>query len=139
VLVAAGLTASALGAVRKDETYKLSAKPTAGREVPAPKGVPAAVKGAFTGTLKGDKVTFKLTFSGPSGKAVAAHIHLGKPGKAGAVIVPLRGPCRSGVSKTMTVSNKAHDAIERNGTHVNVHTTKNAGGEIRGQVKSRED
>jgi CHRD domain len=138
-LVAAGLTATALGAVRKDETYKLSAKLTAGQEVPAPKGVPAAAKGTFTGTLKGNKLTFKLAFSGLSGKAFAAHIHLGKPGKAGAVLVPLCGPCRSGVSNTMTVSNKAHDAIERNGTYVNVHTAKNAGGEIRGQVKSRED
>jgi hypothetical protein len=138
-LVAASVTATAFAAVQKDETYKLSGRLSARQEVPAPKGVPAAAKGTFTGTLKGNKLTFKLTFSGLSGPASAAHIHLGKPGKPGAVLVPLCGPCRSGVSKTMTVSKKAHDAIERNGTYVNVHTAKNAAGEIRGQVKSRED
>jgi hypothetical protein len=139
VLVAAGATATAFAAVRKDETYKLSARLTAAQEVPAPTGVPAVARGTFTGTLKGTRLTFKLTFRGLSGKAAAAHIHLGKPGKAGAVLVPLCGPCTSGVSKTMTVSKKAHDAIERNLTYVNVHTAKNTAGEIRGQVKSRED
>jgi len=59
-------------------------------------------------------------------------------GKAGAVIVPLCGPCKSGVTKTVTVSSAVRDAIERNGTYVNVHTAKNLAGEIRGQVKSTE-
>jgi hypothetical protein len=137
-VVAAALTTTALAAVRKDETYKLSAALNGRQEVPKPKGVPAAAKGTFTGTLKGNTLTFKLTFRGLSGQAVAAHIHLGPKGKAGAVLVPLCGPCKSPMSGTMKVSDKAHDAIERNRTYVNVHTPKNAAGEIRGQVKSTE-
>src|SRR6184192_3261093 len=82
-------------------TRKGSAKLTAAREVPKPKGVPAAAKGTFTGTLKGKKLTFKLTFAHLSGKALAAHIHKGKAGTAGPVIVPLCGPCKSPVSKTV--------------------------------------
>jgi hypothetical protein len=139
VAVTAALAAGiGLAAVSKNGTYKLSAKLSAGREVPKPKGVPAGATGTFTGTLVGKKVKFKLTFAKLSGKAMAAHIHKGKAGKAGAVLVALCGPCKSGVTKTVAVSSAARDAIQRNGTYVNVHTAKNANGEIRGQVKATE-
>ena len=131
--LAAGIGVAGVG---KQRTHKLSAKLSAAREVPKPKGVPAGATGTFTGTLKGKTLKFKLTFSGLSGKAFAAHIHKGKAGTAGAVIVPLCGPCKSPVVKTVTVTSAARDTIERNGAYVNVHTPKNLGGEIRGQVKS---
>ena len=131
--LAAGIGVAGVG---KQGTHKLSAKLSAAREVPKPKGVPAGATGTFTGTLKGKTLKFKLTFSGLSGKAFAAHIHKGKAGTAGAVIVPLCGPCKSPVVKTVTVTSAARDTIERNGAYVNVHTPKNLGGEIRGQVKS---
>ena len=128
-----------LGAVSKNGTYALSAKLSAKQEVPAPKGVPAAATGTFTGKLVGTKLTWKLTFSGLSGPALAAHIHMGKAGKAGNVIVPLCPPgCKSGKSGTTTVKKDVRDAIEHGLTYVNVHTAKNPGGEIRGQVKSTE-
>ena len=136
--LAAALAAGGLAAVQKVGTFKLSAKLTAAREVPKPKGVPAAATGTFTGTLKGKKLTFKLTFSHLSGKAFAAHIHKGKAGTAGPVIVPLCGPCKSPVSKTVTVTSQARSAIEHSATYVNVHTPKNQGGEIRGQIKATE-
>src|SRR5205809_624042 len=92
-----------LGATRS-ETHKLKAKLTAGQEVPKPTGVPAGATGTFTGTLVGNKLKWKLTFKGLSGKAMAAHIHLGKPGKMGNVIVPLCPPrCVSGKSGTTIV------------------------------------
>ena len=137
-LTAALAAGIGLAAVQSGGTKKLSAKLTAAREVPKPKGVPAGATGKFTGTLKGRKLTFKLTFAKLSGKALSAHIHKGKVGKAGAVIVPLCGPCKSGVAKTVTVSSDVRDLIERNRTYVNVHTAKNQAGEIRGQVKSTE-
>ena len=134
--LAAALAAGGLAAVQKGGVIKLSAKLTAGREVPKPKGVPAAATGTFTGTLKGKKLTFRLTFSHLSGKAFAAHIHKGKAGTSGAVLVPLCGPCKSPVSKTVTVTSQARNAIEHAATYVNVHTPKNKGGEIRGQIKA---
>jgi hypothetical protein len=136
--LAALLAVGAGVAATRSETYKLSAKLTARQEVPKPVGAVAAAGGTFTGTLAGRKLTWKLTFKGLTGKAVAAHIHLGKPGKAGAVLVPLCGPCRSGMARSVRVSARAHDALERGNAYVNVHTAKNAGGEIRGQVKSTE-
>jgi CHRD domain len=134
----AALAAGGLAAVQKEGVKKLSAKLTAAREVPKPKGVPAAATGTFTGTLKGKKLTFRLTFSHLSGKAFAAHIHKGKAGTAGPVIVPLCGPCKSPISKTVTVTSQARNAIEHAATYVNVHTPKNKGGEIRGQIKVTE-
>lgn len=136
--LAAALAAGGLAAVRKEGTYKLSAKLTAAREVPKPKGVPAAAKGTFTGTLKGKKLTFKLTFAHLSGKALAAHIHKGKAGVSGPVLVTLCGPCKSPVTKTVTVTSAQRDVIEHKATYVNVHTPKNGGGEIRGQIKATE-
>jgi hypothetical protein len=78
---------------------------------------------------------WKLTFSKLSGAATAAHIHKGKAGVAGPVVVPLCGPCRSGQTGKATISKSVVSALEAGNAYVNVHTTKNANGEIRGQVK----
>ena len=136
--LAAALAAGGLAAVQKGGVKKLSAKLTAGREVPKPKGVPAAATGTFTGTLRGKRLTFRLTFAHLTGKAMAAHIHKGRAGKAGPVLVALCGPCKSPVVKTVTVTSDQRDAIEHSATYVNVHTKKNAAGEIRGQIKVTE-
>jgi len=82
-------------------SYKVSATLASKGEVPAPKA-PATAKGAFSGTYKenatGAVLSWKLSFSGLSGRALAAHIHKGKPGRAGPVIVPLCGPCKAGMT-----------------------------------------
>ena len=115
------------------EIKKVSAKMTRGAEVPRPKGALLAT-GTFTGSISGSMLTWKLTYSRLTGKALAAHIHLGKPGVAGPVVVPLCGPCVSGVHKTSKLSSKVKAALLSGGAYVNVHTAKNAAGEIRGQV-----
>jgi hypothetical protein len=111
---------------------------SASSETPAPKGA-AGASGAFAMWLehKGSKYTalWKLTFSGLTGSATAAHIHMGKPGQAGPVIVPLCGPCKAGQSGTATVSAAAVAAIKKGQAYANVHTAKNPGGEIRGQIR----
>jgi CHRD domain-containing protein len=137
VAITAALAAG-IGLAAATKSQQLSAKLTAAREVPKPTGVPAGATGTFTGTLTGKKLKFKLTFSHLSGKGLAAHIHKGKAGVAGPVLVPLCGPCKSGVTKTITVSSAARNAIEAKRAYVNVHTAKNANGEIRGQVKATE-
>ena len=136
VVLSAGLLATGLAAASSRETFKLSAHLNAQQEVPKPVGVPAGAKGSFTGRLVGRKLTWKLTFSGLSGPAGAAHVHLGKKGVAGNVIVPLCAPCKSGVHGHATVSEAAAKAIRAGKTYVHVHTAKNANGEIRGQLKA---
>jgi CHRD domain len=113
---------------------KVSAKLTAKAEVPAPKGAKGG--GSFTGTLTGSKLVWKLTWGTLSGPANAAHIHLGKVGKPGNVVVPLcaGATCKSGVHGTVTLKAAVLKALKAGGTYVNVHTAKNPAGEIRGQI-----
>ena len=103
-------------------------------------GVPAGATGRFivttvepkTGKVK---LTWKLTFSHLSGKAMQAHIHLGKPGKAGNVLVALCAPCKNGQTGKTTIARSIENDLEAGKTYVNVHTQKNPAGEIRGQIK----
>ena len=118
--------------------YTYKATMSVGAERPKP-SAPAAAKGVFTATVTESGSTrllkWKLTYSGLSGNAVAAHVHKGKAGVAGAVLVPLCGPCKSGQTGQVKIKKDIGDAMERGLTYVNVHTAKNAAGEIRGQVK----
>jgi CHRD domain len=75
-----------------------------------------------------------LTFSGLTGPASAAHIHVGVRGKAGKVLVGLCGACRSGQKETAKVSAMMVREITKGLTYANVHTAKNPKGEIRGQL-----
>jgi CHRD domain-containing protein len=111
-----------------------SAKLTAKQEVPKQAVKAPAAHGAFTATLKGTKLTWKLTFAKLSGPATAAHIHMGAMGVAGGVKVALCGPCKSGQKGTATVPASVIKAFGKHLLYVNVHTAKNPAGEIRGQL-----
>ena len=54
------------------------------------------------------------------------------------MIVPLCGPCHSRQVGTAKISKAVVAALEGNRAYVNVHTKKNAPGEIRGEVKVAE-
>lgn len=106
----------------------------------------------------GTSLAFTLTYSGLTGDATAAHIHLGKPAIAGGVIAALCGgvgqsDCPVGTSATIsgtidasTVVGPAAQgiepgefaellgAIQAGATYVNVHTVAFPPGEIRGQI-----
>jgi predicted lipoprotein with Yx(FWY)xxD motif len=119
-------------------SHALAAGLVAAGETPAPQNVPAAAKGSFTAlvidTSPRPILTWSLEFDGLSGPASAAHIHLGKPGAAGAVVLPLCGPCATAVQGRKEIQPTLAEAIEAGNTYVNVHTQANAAGEIRGQV-----
>jgi hypothetical protein len=132
LVVVASLAAAAL-ALAAARTTEVHATLTA--KADHAKGAPHA-KGSFTGTLKGNKLTWKLTFSGLSGPATAAHIHKGKPGVAGPVVVPLCGPCKSGQHGTAKLAASVAKSLTAGDFYVNVHTAKNANGEIRGQLSA---
>ncbi len=118
--------------------YTVNATLKAQTEVPAARA-PAGAKGAFSGSYKenarGALLKWKLSFSGLSGAASAAHIHKGKPGASGPVLVPLCGPCKSGASGSVQISKAVVNALESGRAYVNVHTRKNPCGEVRGQIK----
>jgi cytochrome c551/c552 len=147
--VGAGLATAGQSGVRQSEgtaaltpgAYPIKTTLNTKLEVPRPKGTTTAT-GTFSGTLKVASKTkatlaWKLSFAHLTGSALAAHVHLGAPGKAGKVVVPLCGPCRSGSGGRKAVSAVAAAAMIAGKAYVNVHTKANPGGEIRGTVKAK--
>lgn len=111
------------------------------QEVPRPKGNANRARGTFTATVTKASATtgsiaWRLTFSRLTGRAVAAHIHIGASRRAGPVAVPLCGPCRSGVRRTATLQSSVLAALEAGRAYVNIHTPRNPAGEIRGQIRA---
>jgi hypothetical protein len=135
VAVLGAVSGAAAVAVGVGGTTAVTATLTAKKEVPTPAGSPKGT-GTFTGTVGAKRVlTWKLTFRGLTGPAAGAHIHLGRPGKAGPVAIVLCGTvCRSPMTGRATLTAVQLRTIRSGGAYVNVHTRKNPGGEIRGQV-----
>jgi CHRD domain-containing protein len=133
----AGIGSARLGG--DDAAIAVKATLAARNEVPAPTGAKAGAGGSFaaglTRTSSGGKLAWRLTFHGLTGAAIAAHVHMGKPGKAGPIAVALCGPCRSGQRGSAKLKSRTVTALLTGAAYVNVHTTKNPGGEIRGQVR----
>src|SRR5438876_7902733 len=130
VVISAALFATGLGLGASGGTsVRLTAKLAARHETPAAKAA-ARAYGLFTATLSGRSLTWRLTFSRLTGKALAAHIHLGRVGVAGPVVVPLCGPCISGAHRTVTLTAKVRAALLAGTAYVNVHTVRNMAGEI---------
>jgi hypothetical protein len=140
-LLAAGLWAgiAAAGWGADAQALGLTASLGTAKEVPKPKGVGGNARGTFSAGLArkgtGGTLSWRLTFSGLTGPAGAAHIHLARPGVAGPVAVALCGPCRSGVRGTAKLKARTMTALLAGGAYVNVHTDKNPAGEIRGQIR----
>lgn len=130
-------------AAQQKEVYKLTSTLKAGAEVPKPAGVRVGAAGTFTGwatSIPGNarvRLTWRLTFANLTGAAAAAHIHIGKRGKAGNVMVALCGPCRNGQKGSATVTKAQLATIRAGTTYVNVHTARNAAGEVRGQIVAK--
>jgi hypothetical protein len=81
------------------------------------------------------KLTWKLTYSGLSGPATAAHFH--GPAAAGAnagVAVAIPSATSSPVEGSATLTDAQAADLMAGKYYVNVHTAANPGGEIRGQV-----
>lgn len=113
---------------------------SASQERPRPRGKVRRARGTFTATVTksgtSGVVTWRLTFSRLTGRAVAAHIHIGRRGTPGPVAVALCAPCRSGARGRATVDASVLSALEAGRAYVNVHTRRNPQGEIRGQIRA---
>lgn len=133
VLACAG--ALALAAPAMAEMMKMKAELKGSNEVP-----PAQSSGTGSVDVTYDTaskmLSWKGTYSGLSGPAMAAHFHAGEAGKNGGVVVPIfAGPTAKSPfegSKQLTDAQAAQ--LMAGGWYVNIHTAANKAGEIRGQV-----
>ena len=114
--------------------------------------VPAkAVQGTGSATIvkNGSTYTYTINFSGMTGPLIGAHIHgPATPTTNASVLVPFATTGATGTSGTLTgtftstnnaaVSTDSLDVLMRTGAaYVNLHTSANTGGEIRGQLSQQ--
>ena len=104
-----------------------------GTEQVPPLNVPGSGSGAFRvaedGTISGSVTTKDV-------QGTMAHIHRGAKGANGPVIVPLD---KNGDTYTVPAGRKLTQAqiddLKKGNLYVNVHTNRNKGGEVRGQLQ----
>jgi hypothetical protein len=81
------------------------------------------------------KLSWKLTYSGLSGAATAAHFHgPAEAGKNAGVAVAIPNATSSPAEGSATLTDAQAADLMAGKYYVNVHTAANPGGEIRGQV-----
>src|SRR3954464_9522457 len=127
----------ALGAIAftgSASAEKLKATLDAKSEVPA-----TTSSGTGTADLDYDaaskKLSWKLSYSGLSGPATAAHFHgPAETGKNAGVAVPIPNATSSPVEGSATLTEAQAADLAAGRYYINIHTAANPGGEIRGQV-----
>lgn len=120
------------------QVFQITVPMSGAEEVP-----PVATAGTGLGTLTVNTATGSISgtvgFSGLTTPTTAGHIHIGAAGINGPVIVPMIGGL--GVTAgTMLIPGAVLlpdqlAALTADGLYVNIHTTANLGGEIRGQIR----
>jgi hypothetical protein len=81
------------------------------------------------------KLSWKVTYSGLTGPATAAHFHgPAEVGKNAGVVVPIPNIASSPAEGSATLTDAQAADLLAGKYYVNVHTAANPGGEIRGQV-----
>jgi hypothetical protein len=134
-----GLVAATVAVAAPGLPLKATATPA---QVVTPQGkkwtVPAGVKNAratLTARLgtDGRTLTWKLTYSKVPG-SVIADVHIGKPGKFGAVLGRLCTSCKSGKSGKTKLKRNYSSQFRVNNTWVTLITPRYPNGVVRGQI-----
>ena len=93
--------------------------------------------GQVTATLNSatKAFTYKVTYSGLTGPAVAAHFHQGAAGASGPPVVPVpKENLANPIKGKATLTDDQVKALEAGQLYFNIHTAANPGGEVRGQL-----
>jgi CHRD domain len=82
------------------------------------------------------KLSWKVTYSGLTGPATAAHFHgPAEPGKNAGVAIPIPNIGTQPAEGSATLTDAQAADFTAGKYYVNIHTAANPGGELRGQVK----
>jgi len=137
-LTSLALVIAAQASPNKGTTIKVNARLSSKQETPMPKVDVRSAAGGFQATLlqtkKGCTMSWHIAFGKLSGKATSAYIHSGGRGKYGPALFRLCGPCTSGAHGSAYASPSEVQMMLAGKTYVNVRTSKNPTGEIRGQL-----
>jgi hypothetical protein len=106
---------------------------TGSNEVPP---VTTTATGTAMVTIGADR-SVKATVTAKDMTATASHIHMGAAGTNGPVIVPFAktGDNAFGSAPDAKLTEEQYAAYKAGNLYVNIHSAKNAGGEIRAQLK----
>ncbi len=116
------------------EVIKLKADLKATSEVPPND---STGKGTLEATYDSasKQLSYTADYSGLTGTATMAHFHgPAEPGKNAPIVVPVQGSVASPIKGIATLTDAQADELLAGKLYFNVHTEKNKGGEIRGQV-----
>jgi hypothetical protein len=154
-LLILGVAAAGLLNPASAQQQKFTAKLAGSNEVPPVTSAGSGVA-SFQLSSDGKSMTYQVNLTNMN-NVMASHIHSAKQGQNGPVVVGLFNPSMSGppikavngmlAKGTITAANMTGSMagkqmsdlvslIKSGGAYVNVHTTKNMNGEIRGQVSS---
>jgi hypothetical protein len=146
-LLLAGLAfggGAAVGAKKpKVKGTKVTAALTPKQEVPRQTYAVPRAYGRFNGVISKVSATYKLqwslSFHKLSGTPMAAHIHIGRPGSNGKIVVLLCQaktikPCGLATGGLLKLTPALVRALTHRDAYVNVHTRRNPNGEIRGTI-----
>ena len=135
LLAAAALLALTPAAFAATETYTADLK--AANEVPAndSKGS-GALTASYDTTSK--KLTYTVSYKDLSGPATMAHFHGPADAKSNAgVVVPVKDMAPGTLKGEATLTDAQAADLKAGKWYFNIHTEKNKGGEIRGQVATK--
>ncbi len=119
---------------RFSNDFLVSARMNGGNEVPAVT-TPAIGVATITFNSAYTQATLNATVSNLSSTVTGAHIHKGKAGTNGAVVFNFSSDIKVGrITKTFAVTRQDVADFIDGEFYLNVHTTINPGGEVRGQL-----
>lgn len=112
---------------------------TSGQENP-PVNVGATGRGAVSVNATGTQALITMSWAGLSGNATAGHVHSGRSGVNGPVVCNLSPAAATSGSVTdflCSFSPAQITSLRQGQFYLNIHTSANPGGEIRGQIQRR--
>lgn len=135
---AAALAFSGAGAAQAAPPDSPAIPLNTGQETPSPSV--GGGHGTFSYEIEGDQLCWELEVRKLSSGAVAAHIHVGERNVAGPVVVPLTVVAGATSFETDGCATPSSDVLagieaDPSAYYVNVHTSTNPPGEVRGQLK----